>query len=130
MANEIQKSSKTEIIRIVAVYSFLGVLWIYLSDSLIGFAISDPAVIYRVSMYKGILFIALTAALLYVLIARYIKRICVHISELRTLADSGQALIWKSGTDKLCNYFNKVWLDFTGRTYEQDKLLTVVKTEK
>ena len=38
----------------------------------------------------------------------------------RTLANSGQALIWTSGTDKLCNYFNKVWLDFTGRRLEQE----------
>lgn len=38
----------------------------------------------------------------------------------RTLADSGQALIWTAGTDKLCNYFNRVWLDFTGRTLEQE----------
>lgn len=36
-----------------------------------------------------------------------------------TLADSGKALIWASGTDKLCNYFNKVWLGFTGRPLEQ-----------
>ncbi|AFL75825.1 sensor domain-containing protein [Thiocystis violascens] len=38
----------------------------------------------------------------------------------RTLADSGQALIWTSGTDKGCHYFNQVWLDFTGRTLEQE----------
>jgi len=38
----------------------------------------------------------------------------------RTLADSGQALIWTASTDKLCNYFNQVWLDFTGRTLEQE----------
>lgn len=38
----------------------------------------------------------------------------------RTLADSGQALIWTSGLDKKCNYFNKPWLDFTGRTLEQE----------
>ena len=38
----------------------------------------------------------------------------------RTLADSGQALIWASGADKLCSYFNKVWLDFTGRSLEQE----------
>lgn len=38
----------------------------------------------------------------------------------RTLADSGQALIWTSGTDKRCNYFNKVWLDFTGRSLAQE----------
>ncbi|MDP4027743.1 MAG: PAS domain S-box protein [Gallionella sp.] len=36
-----------------------------------------------------------------------------------TLADSGQALIWTADTDKLCDYFNKVWLEFTGRTLEQ-----------
>jgi two-component system CheB/CheR fusion protein len=26
-----------------------------------------------------------------------------------------------SGTDKLCNFFNKGWLDFTGRTLDQEK---------
>jgi len=38
----------------------------------------------------------------------------------RTLSDSGQALIWTAGTDKLCNYFNRVWFEFTGRTFEQE----------
>ncbi len=38
----------------------------------------------------------------------------------RNLADSGQALIWTSGTDKLCGYFNAPWLAFTGRTLEQE----------
>ncbi len=38
----------------------------------------------------------------------------------RTLADSGLALIWVAGTDKLCYYFNRVWLEFTGRTLEQE----------
>ncbi len=38
----------------------------------------------------------------------------------RTLADATPVLIWSSDTNKLCNYFNKQWLDFTGRTKEQE----------
>ena len=38
----------------------------------------------------------------------------------KTLANSGRALVWTAGTDKLCNYFNFAWLEFTGRTLEQE----------
>jgi len=30
------------------------------------------------------------------------------------------ALIWRSRLDMLCDHFNKTWLDFTGRTMEQE----------
>ena len=38
----------------------------------------------------------------------------------RAIANNGMALIWTAGTDKLCNYFNQPWLEFTGRTMEQE----------
>ncbi len=38
----------------------------------------------------------------------------------KTLIDSGRAMIWLSGPDKLCTYFNQVWLEFTGRRLEQE----------
>ena len=46
----------------------------------------------------------------------------LHESEqhFRTLADGGAALIWTADVDKLCKYFNKPWLYFTGRTMEQE----------
>ena len=33
----------------------------------------------------------------------------------RLVANTAPVLIWMSGPDKLCNYFNQPWLDFTGR---------------
>jgi PAS domain S-box-containing protein len=38
----------------------------------------------------------------------------------RTMADSAPVMIWMSSPDKLCTFFNKGWLDFTGRTLEQE----------
>ena len=38
----------------------------------------------------------------------------------RTLANGVSTLLWRSGTDKQCNFFNQSWLRFTGRTLEQE----------
>jgi PAS domain S-box-containing protein len=38
----------------------------------------------------------------------------------RVVADAAPVLIWMSGADKLCTFFNKPWLEFTGRSLEQE----------
>ena len=38
----------------------------------------------------------------------------------RLVCDTVPAMIWMSGTDELCTYFNRQWLDFTGRSVESE----------
>ena len=38
----------------------------------------------------------------------------------RRVANTAPIMIWMSGVDKLCTYFNQPWLDFTGRPLEAE----------
>ena len=38
----------------------------------------------------------------------------------QTMADTAPVMIWMSGTDKLRTFFNRQWLEFTGRSLDQE----------
>jgi len=38
----------------------------------------------------------------------------------RIMADTAPVMVWRSGIDMLFDFFNKPWLEFTGRTIEQE----------
>ncbi|MEI6796177.1 MAG: ATP-binding protein [Methanomassiliicoccales archaeon] len=38
----------------------------------------------------------------------------------RIMADVAPVMIWMAGLDKLCYFFNQPWLEYTGRTMEQE----------
>lgn len=46
----------------------------------------------------------------------------LHESEkrFRLVANTAPVMIWMAGTDKLCNYFNQPWFEFTGRPAEKE----------
>ncbi len=42
-------------------------------------------------------------------------------SRFRNMANASPVLLWMSGTDSLCTFFNQTWLDFTGRSLDQEQ---------
>lgn len=41
-------------------------------------------------------------------------------SEYKIIVESSPNMIWRAGTDTLCDYFNSTWLKFTGKTMSQE----------
>lgn len=44
----------------------------------------------------------------------------LSFSEYKTIVESSPNMIWRSGKDTKCNYFNNTWLKFTGKTLEEE----------
>jgi PAS domain S-box-containing protein len=41
-------------------------------------------------------------------------------SRFRNMADVAPVMLWMSGTDGLCTFFNQTWLEFTGRSLQEE----------
>jgi PAS domain S-box-containing protein len=76
-------NKKTEICKIVVTYFLFGCAWIYFSDSILGWMVKDTNTLTKISTYKGIVFIFLTSALLYLLLARFNRKINQALDENR-----------------------------------------------
>ena len=59
--------------RVVLIYAAFAGLWIFASDTALEALVRNPAEWARAGMFKGLLFVAVTALLLYVLVSRLLK---------------------------------------------------------
>jgi PAS domain S-box-containing protein len=44
----------------------------------------------------------------------------LSLTEYRLLVEHSPVMVWRSGIDAKCDYFNETWLDYTGRTMAQE----------
>lgn len=72
IANQLEATRRDRILTVVLVYTLFSGLWILLSDKLMQMVFSDPGQIILVGMFKGWLFVGVTALLLYGLMRRWL----------------------------------------------------------
>jgi len=65
---------KKSIYKIVVYYALFGLIWIYSSDTVLGWLVSEAETFTKIAIFKGFSFIAVTSCLLYYLIQRYDKQ--------------------------------------------------------
>jgi len=70
-------------LRIVGIYALVGMLWIYSSDTVLGWLVQDPRVITRIAIFKGSFYVAMTSSLLFILISRYSRNLTASERALR-----------------------------------------------
>lgn len=60
-------------LKVTAVYALVGLAWIFFSDRLLIFLFTDPVILTRLQTFKGLLFVVVTALLLFLVLWRYLR---------------------------------------------------------
>jgi len=105
MINEYDKTSLNyEHIKIPLVYLAMGFLWIYFSDRVVDAIIMDKDLLLDVNTYKGWFYVIVTSFVLFLLIARFLKRVSVVENELKQI---NAELKYLSEHDQLTGLYNR-----------------------
>ncbi len=81
MNDFLKKCSGT--LRIVGIYALVGCLWVYTSDTVLGWFVQDPNIMVKIAIFKGSFYIIFTSLLLYFLINRFNRSLAVSEQALK-----------------------------------------------
>ena len=81
-------------LRVAALYAGCSGLWILLSDRVVEAMVREPSVMTRVSIAKGWVFVAVTAAMLFILVKRLVDSVASREAKLQTLIHAIPDLVW------------------------------------
>ncbi|DAB32907.1 MAG TPA: GGDEF domain-containing protein, partial [Sulfurospirillum sp. UBA11407] len=110
-----------DIWRIVAIYLLFALLWIFFSDSLLEFFVTETKTLSVFQTYKGVFFVLSTSVILYFLIKRYVRHLIDVQRELEETKQRLEYVIkganlgywdWDYKSDK--QIVNDKWLSFLG----------------
>lgn len=99
---------------ITFLYVSTGLFWIYLSDRLLMLLVSDHEIISMISIFKGGLFVVVTALLLYFMIRRSHKALLMEQLKLKQLINFTPDLIWLKNPDGYYLACNRRFEQFFG----------------
>lgn len=113
---------------ITAAYAALATLWIFSSDYALGLLSTDPAVLVKWSVYKGVAFVVVTSVLLFVLVRRAFGTIESGYAALQAkeaeimrlnrlyaaLSQVNQAIVWMPTRDELFRKVCRVLVEHGG----------------
>lgn len=100
-----------EHIKIPLIYLAMGSLWIYFSDRIADSLIPNKDLLLWVNTYKGWFYVIVTSYVLYLLIARFLKKVCLVENELKKSNDEITCQYYKlkhiSEHDQLTDLYNR-----------------------
>jgi signal transduction histidine kinase len=125
--------------RIALLYAVVAGLWILFSDELLAALVTDPHIMIRIAIFKGWLFVLVTAGLLNWLIKRYLlsmrakdaritSAIRSQFDQMSTIFDSLNALVYVSDleTNELL-YMNRYGTSLTGSDWHGKRCYEVLQ---